>query len=179
MSDAEIIRLKPRRTVGFRWVVFAVVASGLLSFFVGTVYAQKGSAQTVEIGRAVTIERTVATIPVVQTTSTTAKAETCREAIRAVFPPALQRDALLVLSKENGPEDRYAKSTPNADGTRDWGCMQINSIHLGTKGWWTHESIFDPQVNAAVALAIYNERGNWSAWYSVCPLQGEQLLRCR
>lgn len=53
----------------------------------------------------------------------------------------------------------------NNDGSRDFGCFQINNRwhpQFFAEGDWR-----DPYHNARYALKIYNGRGNWSAWYAV------------
>jgi hypothetical protein len=85
-----------------------------------------------------------------------------------VFPAELRNIAKLVSSKENGAQTVDRVSAQNYDGTYDYGCFQINTIHEGSKGWNVHEQVFDPVINAKIALQIYQSRGNWSAWYAVC-----------
>ncbi len=118
--------------------------------------------------------------PSVPTTAPVMPAITaCRAAIKAVWPQDLQWGAQIVLERENRSENPKAKSKKNADGSYDYGCMQVNDkAHFGSKGWTTLEQIFDPVFNARIGLAIYQERGNWSPWYSVCPLKGKEILRC-
>lgn len=70
------------------------------------------------------------------------------------------------MTSENGSERADRKSAKNFDGTYDYGCFQINSIHQ--KEWEALGSVYDPMVNARVALAIFSRRGNFSAWYAVC-----------
>ena len=109
------------------------------------------------------------------TDSTTPKpvsAGSCEEAIAAVWPAALQDGARLVSMKESsmiadriGPLKADGTVGYNYDGSRDYGCFQINDkAHpdFFANGDWR-----DPTYNAQYALKTYNERGNWTAWYAV------------
>jgi len=95
---------------------------------------------------------------------------TCREAIDQVWPTALREGAKLVLVNENRSENVAAEGAVNTDGSKDWGCFQINN-------YW-HPAYFaegdwkDPVWAAQYALKIYEGRqrseGNgWRAWYAV------------
>lgn len=95
---------------------------------------------------------------------------TCREAIDQVWPTALREGAKLVLVNENRSENIAAEGAVNGDGSKDWGCFQIND-------YW-HPAYFaegdwkDPVWAAQYALKIYEGRqqseGNgWRAWYAV------------
>lgn len=70
------------------------------------------------------------------------------------------------MTHENGTENPQRTSPPNYNGTRDYGCFQVNSVHLHTKGWTSLDQIYDPSFNAQIAYTIYQSRG-WRAWYSV------------
>lgn len=89
----------------------------------------------------------------------------CREAIAQVFPKHLQAGAITVLVHENRKEDPLATGKMNRNGSRDYGCFQINDAahkaFFATKDWK------NPLHNAQEALNIYNGRGNWTAWYAV------------
>lgn len=53
----------------------------------------------------------------------------------------------------------------NSNGSQDFGCFQINNHahpQFFANGDWR-----DPTYNAQYALRLYNERGNWTAWYAV------------
>lgn len=95
---------------------------------------------------------------------------TCREAIARTWPVALRDGAYTVLENENRQEDPSAVSGVNSDGSRDYGCFQVNS-------YW-HASFFasktwsNPLDNAQYAYSIYEERKaldgiGWTAWYAV------------
>jgi hypothetical protein len=96
----------------------------------------------------------------------------CEEAIAAVWPANLQSGARLVAQKESslkadqvGPLRSDGSVGYNYDGSRDYGCFQINDKahpHFFSGGDWS-----DPHQNAQYALRIYQERGNWTAWYAV------------
>jgi len=99
-----------------------------------------------------------------------AVAGSCRDAINQVFPAHLRAGAIVVLQHENRGENPEAIGGVNKDGSRDYGCFQINSRwhknFFATKNWK------DPVHNAQQALDIYNGRkareGNgWRAWYAV------------
>lgn len=66
------------------------------------------------------------------------------------------------MYRESG--GRSMASHLNSNGTYDYGCMQLNSIHLGTRGWYTASQAYDPEWNIQYALKIFRERG-WRAWY--------------
>lgn len=71
------------------------------------------------------------------------------------------------MTSENGSERADRVSAKNYNGTYDYGCFQVNSIH--EKEWKTiGASIFDPVVNSKMALVLFQRRGNFSAWYAVC-----------
>jgi hypothetical protein len=101
-----------------------------------------------------------------------APAGSCEEAIAAVWPASLQSGARLVSTKESsmisdriGPLKADGTVGYNYNGSRDYGCFQINDqAHpdFFANGDWR-----DPTYNAQYALKIYNERGNWTAWYAV------------
>lgn len=99
-----------------------------------------------------------------------AVAGSCRDAINQVFPAHLRAGAIVVLQHENRKEDPTAVGKVNRNGSRDYGCFQINSgahkAFFATKNWK------DPVQNTQQALDIYNGRkareGNgWRAWYAV------------
>ncbi len=83
-----------------------------------------------------------------------------------MWPAELADTAIFVMTKENGSENPKRISGLNYDGSRDYGCMQLNNkahpTFFATNNW------SDSEANAREALTIYRGRGNWSAWYSVC-----------
>lgn len=94
----------------------------------------------------------------------------CRQAISQVFPPSLKRQAQVVLENENSSEYARAIGEKNWDGSRDFGCFQINNkAHpdfFKVKDWR------DPLSNARYAYQVYQERKaedniGWTAWYAV------------
>lgn len=99
-------------------------------------------------------------------------AGSCEETIAKIWPAALQSGARIVSTKESsmisdriGPLKADGTVGYNYDGSRDYGCFQINDKAHPTffaNGDWR-----DPIYNAQYALKIYNERGNWTAWYAV------------
>jgi len=101
--------------------------------------------------------------PVVNT-PTPVPAGSCEEAIAAVWPASLQAGARLVALKESSLiADRIG--SVNHDGSQDFGCFQINNFahpQFFANGDWR-----DPTYNAQYALRLYQERGNWTAWYAV------------
>lgn len=70
------------------------------------------------------------------------------------------------MSSENGTEAPARIGGLNYDGSRDYGCFQLNDkAHpgfFGTQDWR------NPEANARYAYSIYKGRGNFSAWYAVC-----------
>jgi len=91
----------------------------------------------------------------------------CASAIKQTWPAHLQRGALLVQQKEGGAPTAVGV---NRNGSRDHGCFQINDA--SHPGFFATKSWSNPLHNAAYALSIYSGRGNWSAWYAVCPHTG-------
>ncbi len=91
-------------------------------------------------------------------------AGSCEDAIAKIWPAELQDGAKLVALKESSMRTD-AIGTVNSDGSQDFGCFQINNRyhpHFFASGDWR-----DPMHNAQYALRLYQERGNWSAWYAV------------
>lgn len=92
---------------------------------------------------------------------------TCASAVASVWPASLQSGAMTVIDHENHAQNPYAIGAVNSDGSHDYGCFQINNFAHAAwfaavgAGWSS------PTVNATEALAIYNGRHNWSAWYAV------------
>lgn len=72
------------------------------------------------------------------------------------------------MSSENGTESPQRVSLqPNSDGSRDYGCFQLNN-YAHRQFFATHDWS-DADQNAAYAYShIFASRGNWSAWYAVC-----------
>lgn len=96
--------------------------------------------------------------------------ETCRSAIAKVWPAHLQAGAVTVMTHENRAELPAAIGEVNFDGSRDFGCFQIND--RWHRGYFSGGDWRDPVWAATYALQIYRERharnGNgWSAWYAV------------
>ena len=96
--------------------------------------------------------------------------ETCRSAIAKVWPAHLQAGAITVMTHENRTELPAAIGAVNFDGSRDFGCFQIND--RWHRGYFSGGDWRDPVWAATYALQIYRERqarnGNgWSAWYAV------------
>lgn len=112
------------------------------------------------------------TAKTVAATTPQAPARSCEAAIAAVWPASLQTGARLVSVKESslnpdqiGPIREDGSTGYNYDGSRDYGCFQINNkAHpdFFSGGDWR-----DPYYNAQYALKTYQERGNWTAWYAV------------
>lgn len=102
--------------------------------------------------------------PAQEITPTPVPAVSCEEAIERVWPAELQSGARLVALKESSLiADRIG--AVNHDGSQDFGCFQINNYahpQFFANGDWR-----DPMYNAQYALQIYQERGNWTAWYAV------------
>lgn len=90
-------------------------------------------------------------------------ASTCRSAIAKYWPAELQSTAVTILDHENHKESTAAINTANADGSVDYGCMQINSVH---KSWVDLSKLTNPDYNAQVGYQIYRQQGV-KAWYAV------------
>jgi hypothetical protein len=98
------------------------------------------------------------------------RALTCREAIDQVWPTALRDGAKIVLEYENRSENAQAVGSVNGDGSRDYGCMQINN--KAHPQFFATEDWSNPVANVTEGLKIYQGRqsvtGNgWQAWYAV------------
>lgn len=83
-------------------------------------------------------------------------------AIKAGFQVADLPTAVAVSFSENTSRNPQKISAPNADRSRDYGLWQINSaahadLFNAHPNWW------DPQENAAMALAVFQGAG-WNAW---------------
>lgn len=74
------------------------------------------------------------------------------------------------MTHENRSENPKAVGAPNNDGSRDFGCFQINDYWH--KPFFQNYDWSDPKANAEYAYGIYEGRmhrtGNgWQAWYAV------------
>lgn len=98
-----------------------------------------------------------------QSTTTPPVAETCRGAIAKYWPASLQSTAITILDNENHKESTAAINTANADGSVDYGCLQINSVH---KSWVDLSKLTNPDYNAQVGYQIYRQQGV-RAWAAV------------
>jgi hypothetical protein len=71
--------------------------------------------------------------------------------------------AIAVAKAESGWRPSVV-SPRNADGTKDCGLWQINSIH---KDLLRKSSCSDPKANARMARQVWkNAHGSWSPWYT-------------
>lgn len=71
------------------------------------------------------------------------------------------------MASENGLESATRVSGLNYDGSRDYGCFQINN--KAHAGFFAAQDWSDPDQNAGYAYShIFVGRGNFSAWYAVC-----------
>ncbi len=100
-----------------------------------------------------------------QINNTAPVAQTCRQAILSVWPKDLQSGAITVLMHENRSENPKAIGAMNKDGSRDYGCFQIND--RWHKDFFANNDWSDPVANSRYALTLYEERGDWTAWYAV------------
>jgi hypothetical protein len=82
--------------------------------------------------------------------------------IREVWPDNLEDEAVRIAKRESGPHLKV--DAANAC------CYGIFQIHFRAHRAWLADfgvakpsDLFDPRVNATVALALYNEVG-WSPW---------------
>lgn len=57
----------------------------------------------------------------------------------------------------------------NSNGSVDCGVFQINSIHGVSRKW-----LDNYKINIQIAKQLYDEHGNWSAWYSSRSCHGLQ-----
>lgn len=106
----------------------------------------------------------------------------CRAAIRKVWPQELWKQAYVVLHLENGKEtpDRVGRNT-DAARSSDAGCLQVNDHwhHKRPGSLWqgNYNDIFNPEFNAKVAYNIYKRNGStWGPWYSVCTKGSKQVF---
>jgi hypothetical protein len=65
-----------------------------------------------------------------------------------------------VASAESGL--RAGATNYNTDGSTDYGCYQVNSIHRNRVAG-NLNALYDAQTNVQVAYAIYSEQG-WCPW---------------
>jgi hypothetical protein len=78
------------------------------------------------------------------------------------FPADQVSKAVKIMRCESGVPNRVSK--PNKNGTKDYGLMQINSIHA-----WRVDgdlnALLDPDTNIRVASEIYKDAGDsWNPW---------------
>jgi len=76
-----------------------------------------------------------------------------------VFGANLYEEALAVFKCESGLNPGAVGK--NTNGTYDVGIPQINTVH-GIKSKW----LKNPGIAIRVAKQLYDETGDWSAWYS-------------
>lgn len=69
------------------------------------------------------------------------------------------------MTHENRSEAIGAVGAENDDGSRDYGCFQIND--KAHPEFFQSSTWQDPIANAQEAYKIYAGRENWSAWYAV------------
>jgi hypothetical protein len=70
----------------------------------------------------------------------------------------------IAVAKAESRWQPSAVSPRNADGTKDCGLWQINSIH---KDLLRKNSCSDPKANARMARQVWkNAHGSWSPWYT-------------
>jgi Lysozyme like domain len=70
----------------------------------------------------------------------------------------------IAVAKAESRWQPSAVSPRNADGTKDCGLWQINSIH---KDLLRKNSCSDPKANARMARVVWkNAHGSWSPWYT-------------
>lgn len=70
-----------------------------------------------------------------------------------------------MLTHENRQEKPDAVGAINYNGSRDYGCFQIND--KAHPAFFASSDWRDPIANAHYAYKIYKGRGNWTAWYAV------------
>lgn len=83
----------------------------------------------------------------------------CTEAINRYWPGD-KSQAIAVASAESGL--RAGATNHNTDGSTDYGCYQVNSIHRNRVAG-NLNALYDAQTNVQVAYAIYSEQG-WCPW---------------
>ena len=70
------------------------------------------------------------------------------------------------MNQENGRETSDRIGAINSDGSRDFGCFQLNN--QAHPQFFASQNWADPVANSKYAYSIFRARGNWSAWYAVC-----------
>jgi hypothetical protein len=88
----------------------------------------------------------------------------CYAAIKRQWPQKLWAGAKLVVDGESGGRSSVIGAT-NYDGSNDYGCFQINKGYHSA--WFATHNWKDADQNAAYGYLLYQERGNWTAWYAV------------
>jgi hypothetical protein len=176
-------------------VVIYTAVVGAVGFYLGTQYQIRQEASTkaavqsalkgcgARAGRGISVKK-LATVPTpapIQPVATSTPQPTqplsCREAIRRTWPGNLQDLAILTMSRENGAENPVRISAFNSDGSRDFGCFQINNF--AHAGFFASSDWSDPLQSATYAYQhIFAGRGNWSAWYArMQPKPRPEVLR--
>ena len=91
----------------------------------------------------------------------TRREPTIREVIEANFGEEKYMAYKIMKCESNG---RPNAVNYNANGTRDSGLFQINSVHAYLVNG-DLDSLFDPKVNIQVAKKVYERAGNsWEPW---------------
>lgn len=110
--------------------------------------AQKQAAAAVSAPRAASV-------------GTSGNCESYRGIVAQYFPASQVNNALLTMQKESGCRTNAVSPTD------DHGLMQVNCRYHCSKVGGNVNALYDPETNIRLASAIYNDRGNWSAWYAV------------
>lgn len=91
-------------------------------------------------------------------------ADRFRLAIEVGFSPSEAVMALAVMLAENNPGDPNAVNH-NKNGSDDIGIFQINDSHAAMAGG--RQNLFDPVINARVALQLSRSGSGWLQWCTV------------
>ena len=76
------------------------------------------------------------------------------------FPPSQVDNALTIMRLESGGNP--GATHYNANGSVDYGLLQINSVHSAAVGGDLN-ALYDPATNIRVAATIW-QSGGWSQW---------------
>lgn len=106
--------------------------------------------------------------PFIASTAQQYNANACINAIYQTWPKSLWNDAILTSQRESSLIPNNI-GTRNNNGTYDYGCMQIDSVH---KSFFANGNWANPIYNCAYGYTLYQDRlkaglNPWSNWFAV------------
>lgn len=88
----------------------------------------------------------------------------CQAAMRRHWPAALWDEATITMTRESGQRST-AEGAVNFDGSRDYGCFQINN--KAHAAFFAAHDWRDANANAAYGYQVYKDAGSWRPWFAV------------